>query len=131
MHPARFFLASFMVVATEMQNAVYQEYRQLFVQRSLALSCLASRRWHRNHYITKQVSGGMGRLSQSKGQHIGRAILAPILTIETPHPLIAHELDAQLRRRFSNVRQNRPRQSIQTRPVKCHASNKTLHMDRH
>jgi hypothetical protein len=131
MHPAGFFLTSFMIVATEMQNAVDQEYRQLFVQRSLALSCLASRRWHRNHYITKQVSGGMRRLPYGKGQHIGRAILAPILTIETPHPLIAHELMPSSADCFSNIRQNRSRQSIQARLVKCHTSNETLHMDRH
>ena len=131
MHPAGFFLTSFMIVATEMQNAVDQEYRQLFVQRSLALSGLASCHWHRNHYISKQVSRGMRCLPHGKGQDIGRAILAPILTIKPAHPLIAHELDAQLRRRFSNIRQYRSRQSIQARLVKRHTSNETLHMDRH
>ena len=55
MHPAGFFLTSFMIIATEMQNAVDQEYRQLFLQRSLALSGLTSGRRHRNHHITQQV----------------------------------------------------------------------------
>jgi hypothetical protein len=66
-----------------------------------------------------------------KTQHIGRAILAPIPTIETPHPLIAHEHDAQLRRRFPDIGKNRPRQSFQAHLVKRHTSNVTLHMDRH
>ena len=60
-----------------------------------------------------------------KGQHVGRAILAPIPTIETPHPLIAHEQDAQLRRRFPDIGKNRPRQSFQAHLVKGHTSNVT------
>ena len=73
----------------------------------------------------------MGRPPHGKGQHVSRAILAPIPTIETPHPLIAHEQDAQLRRRFPDIGKNRPCQSIQARLVKRHTSNVTLHMDRH
>jgi hypothetical protein len=91
MHPAGFFLTSFMIVATEMQNAVDQEYRQLFVQRSMTLFGLTGCRRHSNHHVTQQDFGGMGPLPHGKGQHIGRAILAPILPIEPPHPLIAHE----------------------------------------
>jgi hypothetical protein len=131
MHPARFFLTPLMIVTAEMQNAVDQEHRQLFVQRSLALSRLAGCRRHGNYHVTKQASVGMGRLPHGKCQHVGRAILAPIPTIETPHPLIAHEHDAQLRRRFPDIRKNHSRQSIQARLVKPYTSNLTLHMDRH
>ena len=131
MHPARFFLAPLMIVAAEMQNTVDQEYRQLFVQRSLPLSGLARCRRHSNHHVTEQVCGKIGRFPHGKGQHVGRAILAPIPTIEAPHSLIAHEQDAQLRRRFPDIRKNRPRQSTQVRLIKRHAANMTLHMNRH
>ncbi|TKS62400.1 MAG: hypothetical protein EWM73_02510 [Nitrospira sp.] len=120
-----------MIVAAEMQNAVDQQHRQLLVQRSLALFCLAGCSWDGNHHVTKQARVGMGRLPHGKGQHVGRAILASIPTIETPHPLIAHEHDTQLRRRFPDIRKNHPRQSIQARLVKPYTSNQTLHMDRH
>ena len=112
MHPACVFLAPLMIVAAEMQNAVDQEYCQLFVQRSLALSGLASCRRHSNHHVTEQVCGRIGRFPHGKGQHVGRAILAPVPTIETPHSLIAHEQDAQIRGRFPDIGKNRPRRSI-------------------
>jgi hypothetical protein len=131
MHPTRVFLAPLMIVAAKMQNAVDQEYRQLFVQRSLALSGLASCRRHSNHHVTEQVCGGMGRFPHGKSQHVGRAVLAPIPTIKDPHSLITHEQDAQLRRRFPDIGKNQSRQSFQAHLVKCHTSNVTLHMDRH
>jgi len=131
MHPARFFLTPLMIIAAEMQNAMDQEHRQFLVQRSLTLFRLADCRRHGNHHVTKQACGGMGRLTHGKGQHVGCAILAPIPTIETPHPLIAHEQDAQLRRRFPDIGKNRPRQSTQARLVKPYTSNLTLYMDRH
>ena len=55
MHPARFFFTPLMIVAAEMQNAVDQEHRQLFVQRPVALFGLAGCSRHSNHYVTKQV----------------------------------------------------------------------------
>ena len=131
MHPARRFLAPLMIVAAKMQNAVDQEYGQLFVQRSFAPFGLTSRRRQSNHDVTKQVDRGMGRLPHGKGQHIGRAILASIPTIETPHPLISYEKDAQLCRRFTDIGQNRTCHLIQMRLVKRHTSNITLQMDRH
>ena len=66
-----------------------------------------------------------------KGQHVGRAILAPIPTIEAPHPLIAHEQDAQLRRRFPDIGKNRPCRPFQARLIKRDTSDLTLHVDRH
>jgi hypothetical protein len=66
-----------------------------------------------------------------KSQHVGRAILAPIPTIEPPHPLIAHQHDAQLRRPFPHIGKYRPCQSFQARLVKRHTPNVTLQMDRH
>ena len=55
MHPASFFFTPLMIVAAEMQNAVDQEHRQLFVQRPAALFGLAGCSRHSNHYVTKQV----------------------------------------------------------------------------
>jgi hypothetical protein len=66
-----------------------------------------------------------------KGQHVGRTILAPIPTIEAPHPLIAHEQDAQLRRRFPNIGKNRPCRPFQAHLVKRDTSDLIPHMDRH
>jgi hypothetical protein len=94
MHPARFFLTPLMIVAAEMQNAVDQEHYQLLVKRSLTLFGLAGCSRHGNHHITKQLRGGIKRFTRGKCQHVCRAILAAIPTIETPHPLIAHEHDA-------------------------------------
>jgi hypothetical protein len=131
MHPARFLLTPLMIVAAEMQNAMDQEHRQLFVKRSLTLFGLAGCSRHGNHHVTKQACGGMERLPRGKGQHVGRAILAPIPTIETSHPLIADEHDAQLRRSFPDIGKNRPCQSIQARLIKRDTSNLTLHMNRH
>ena len=73
----------------------------------------------------------MGRFPHGKGQHVGRAILAPILTIKTPHPLVAHKQNAKLRRGFSDIGQNRPCLSIQARLVERDTSNLNLHMNRH
>jgi hypothetical protein len=53
MHPTRFSLISLMIVAAEMQNAVDQKNRQLFIQRSLVLLGLAGCRRHSNYYVTQ------------------------------------------------------------------------------
>ena len=73
----------------------------------------------------------MGNPPYGKGQHVGRTILTPIPTIETAHPMIAHEQDAQFRRRFADIGKNRLCQLSQARLVKRHTSNLTLHLDRH
>jgi hypothetical protein len=136
MHPARFVLTPLMIVTAEMQNAMDQEHRQLLVQRSLALFGLTDCGWHGNYHIAqhlRRAACGVRRagFSHGKGQYVGRAILAPIPTIETPHPPIAHEQEAHLRRRFPDLGKNRLRRSFQACSVKRETSDLTLHMDRH
>jgi hypothetical protein len=131
MHPACFFLTPLMIVTAEMQNAVDQEHHELLVKRSLALFGLAGCSRHGNHHVTEQLCRRMQRLPRGEGEHVGRAILASIPTIEAPHPLITHEHDAELRRSFPDIGKNRSCQSIQVRLVKRETSNLALHMDRH
>jgi len=120
-----------MIIAAEMQNAMDQELRQLLIKRSSALFGLTDCSRHRNHDVTKQARGAMRRLPHRKGQHIRRAILAAVPTIETSHSLVTDEHDAKLRRRFADIAKNRLCQSIYARLVKRHTSNVTLRMDRH
>ena len=136
MHPTRFSLISLMIVAAEMQNAVDQKNRQLFIQRPLTLLGLAGCRRHSNDYVTKHYrSEGYGvsgaGFSHSKGQHISRTILATIPTVETSHSPIPYEQDTQFTRGCPHSGKNRPRQLIQARLVKRHLSDMALHMDRH
>jgi hypothetical protein len=136
MHPTRFFFIPLMIVAAEMQNAMDQKNRQLFIQRSFALLGMAGCRRHSNYYVTKHYrSEGYGvrgeGFSHGKGQHISRTIFAPIPTVETPHSPIPYEQDTQFTRGCPNSGKNRPRQLIQARLVKRHLADMTLHMDRH
>ena len=144
MHSARFFLASLMIVTTKMQNAVDQQEGDLLIHGLLGFFRLSPGCGNRDHHITQHIlQTAQGPvLSQStdvrrdgfahrKCQHIGRAILTPIPTIETPHPLIAHEEDTQLRRRFPHIGKNRSCQPTQMRHINRYTSNMTLYMDRH
>jgi hypothetical protein len=110
MHPARFFLTQLMIIAAEMQNSMDQQAGEFLVQGPSDLSRLSPRRGHGDHHIAQYIrrEGYGPALNLPKGvqhagfphgksQHVGCAILTPIPTIETPHPLITHEQDAKLR----------------------------------
>jgi hypothetical protein len=136
MHPARLFFTPLMIVAAEMQNAVDQQSGDFLVQGLPSLFRLSTRYGYRDYHIAqhaRRMTWDVRRAGfpHRKGQHVCRAILTSIPTVEASHSLIAHEQDAQLRRGFSDVGKYRPCRPFNMRPIKREPSDLTLHMDRH
>jgi hypothetical protein len=86
----------FMVISAQMQHAVDQQCRQLFLQRPAGSLSLALSRRQGNHDVPEMGSHLVeavrrSRLTKRKRQHIGASVLLPEPVIEPSHPPVTYE----------------------------------------
>ena len=73
-----------MIIAEQMKDAMQQEEIQLAIERGLRLAGIAGRRLRRDHHVAEQIRLHAAPLAflHGKRDHVGRAVLAQVITID-------------------------------------------------
>ena len=91
-----------MVISTEVKDPVYEQDGHLLIERMASLPSLPPCRGDRDHHIAKERRANLlFRLAHCKGQRVGRKIFPSIFSIESTHTMVAHQIDTELRLRFT------------------------------